>query len=230
MGRRRRSSTSWTSSPYWYPQPHAQYAAWSAKEMPLDDAERAILGEARQAAAPGVPPGAHGRLDREALRRDRRPAESKQPARGAREKNAALSAAHAERERALLEHFAPRLHPVSASRSMRRSPSSSEARLAARSSVARRRSVARPRAAVLRDERDALDSAAVVVPICGAGAGRRAGQLRRDRARDRGSATATTRSRRSFTPLGPRECLHAAARGAIAVGRRKCEERGRRPD
>jgi hypothetical protein len=87
---------------YWYPQPHAQYAAWSAKEMPLDDAERALLAKhAKLRAKRGW-----GGLD-QAFEVN---APIEEAVRAAREKKL-LSAADAENERALLEHFAPRLTP-----------------------------------------------------------------------------------------------------------------------
>ena len=87
----------------WYPQAHAQYGEWAQKEMPLDDAERAMLAK-------------HA-----ALRRKRRWGALDQAfdvslpigeaARAAAEKKL-LPPRDAEQEQTLLEHFAGRLEPL----------------------------------------------------------------------------------------------------------------------
>ncbi|MGO9708979.1 MAG: hypothetical protein ACLQBL_08960 [Polyangiaceae bacterium] len=87
----------------WYPEAHAQYAEWAKKEMPLDDAERAMLKK-------------HAKL--RAMRRRggsdeafNVPLPIAEAAHAAVEKKL-LTAADAADEQALLEHFESRLHPL----------------------------------------------------------------------------------------------------------------------
>jgi hypothetical protein len=90
----------------WYRDAHAQYAEWAAKEMPLDDAERAMLAKHAKLRAKRRRGGLEQAFEVDASIAD--------AVRAALEKKA-LAPSDAADEQALLEHFAPRVQPLLAS-------------------------------------------------------------------------------------------------------------------